>query len=342
MKKTKHLSAKRRELGEAGVLARIEALAANTRIPSSGVSQGIGDDATLFKAKSGFDQILTCDWFLEGSHFLRGKHPPDAAGWKCLARAVSDVASMGGIPRCFLLSLALPASHTGAWLNQFLLGLRRAAERFGCVLAGGDTTRRQDILINVTVVGEVPRGRAVLRSGARPGDVLFVSGRLGEAELGLWKILKSKRQANSRDPVLRKHLYPEPRLALGRWLAERRLASAMMDLSDGLSTDLPRLCAASGVGARIETAKIPSVQLPKDGRGSTSVPLNLALHGGDDYELLFTVPRGKAKQIPHSQNGTCLTAIGEVTKEKTLLLVDNAGREAPLPNLGWDPFRNPR
>ena len=324
------------------MLARIEALAAHTRTSSSGVRLGIGDDAALFKVKSGFDQILTCDWFLEGSHFLHDKHPPDAVGWKCLARAVSDVAAMGGIPRCFLLSLALPASHTGRWLDLFLGGLRRAAERFECVLAGGDTTQRVDILINVTVVGEVRTGRAVLRSGARPGDVLFVSGQIGEAELGLRKIRKGKQLANGRDPILKKHLYPEPRLALGPWLAESRLASAMMDLSDGLSTDLPRLCAASGVGARIETAKIPSVQLPKDGRGGTSVPLNLALHGGDDYELLFTVPHGKVKQIPHSQSGTRLTAIGEITKEKTLQLVDSAGREAPLPNLGWDPFRNSR
>ena len=184
--------------------------------------------------------------------------------------------------------------------------------------------------------------RAVLRSGARPGDVLFVSGRLGEAELGLEQIRKSKRLANSRDPVLRKHLYPKPHLALGRWLAESRLASAMMDLSDGLSTDLPRLCAASGVGARIETAKIPSVRLAKDELAGVRLPLELALHGGDDYELLFTVPRGKLKRIPHSQNGTSLTAIGEITKDRTLLLVDSAGREAPLPNLGWDPFRNPR
>jgi len=240
------------------------------------------------------------------------------------------------------LSLALPTSHAGGWLDQFLGGLRRAAERFECVLAGGDSTRRQDILINVTVVGDVRIGRAVLRSGARPGDVLFVSGRLGEAELGLRKIRKSKRQANRRDPVLRKHLYPEPRLALGRWLAESRLASAMMDLSDGLSTDLPRLCAASEVGARIETAKMPKVQLPRDGRSGIVVPLDLALHGGDDYELLFSVPRGKVKQIPHFQNGTRLTAIGEITKERALVLVDDAGREAPLPNLGWDPFRNTR
>jgi thiamine-monophosphate kinase len=342
MKKTKHLPGGRRDLGETGVLARIEALTANTRTHSSGIRLGIGDDAALFKVKSGFDQILTCDWFLEGSHFLRDKHPPDAVGWKCLARAVSDVAAMGGIPKCFLLSLALPASHTGAWLEQFLLGLRRAAERFGCVLAGGDTTRRQDILINVTVVGEVRIGRAVLRSGARPGDVLFVSGRLGQAVLGLQLIRRMKRLPNSPDPALRKHLYPEPRLALGRWLAEKHLPSSMMDLSDGLSTDLPRLCAASGVGARVEAEKIPTLRRPVGVPWSDSTPLDLALHGGDDYELLFTVPQRKWKHVPTSQNGTLLTAIGEITKQKTLLFIDETGSEVPLPNLGWDPFRNPR
>jgi thiamine-monophosphate kinase len=303
---------------------------------------GIGDDAALFKGTAGRDQILTCDWFLEGSHFLRDKHPADAVGWKCLARAVSDVAAMGGVPRCFLLSLALPTSHTGVWLDQFLGGLHRAGKRFGCALAGGDTTRRQDILINITVLGEVWSGGAVLRSEARPGDVLFVSGRLGEAELGLRLIRKSKGRPNSCDPVLRKHLYPEPRLALGRWLAEWRLVSAMMDLSDGLSADLPRLCAASGVGARVESGKIPTVRVPKRGWSGELVPLDLALHGGDDYELLFTVPRRKLKHLPRSQNGIPITAIGEITKEKALLLVDRTGREVPLPNLGWDPFRNPR
>jgi thiamine-monophosphate kinase len=342
MKKTRHLFAERRGLGEAGVLGRIEEIAARTQIPNSGVRLGIGDDAALFKGTSGYEQILTCDWFLEGSHFLRDKHPPDAVGWKCLARAVSDLAAMGGVPRCFLLSLALPASHTGLWLDEFLHGLHRAAKRFGCELAGGDTTRRRDILINVAVVGEVRTRRAVLRSGARPGDVLFVSGRLGEAELGLQLIRRGKRLANTRDPVLRKHLYPEPRLALGRWLAEKDLVSAMMDLSDGLSTDLPRLCAASGVGARIESAKIPAMRTPKGGHGSEAARLDLALHGGDDYELLFTVPGRKLKRIPRSQNGALITAIGEITKKRTLLLIDEAGRELSLPNLGWDPFRESR
>ncbi len=339
MKKEKPKLANQQREGEAAVLERIEKVSNWTRIRSSGLRLGIGDDAAIFNGARGYDQILTCDWFLEGAHFLRDKHPPDAVGWKCLARAVSDVAAMGGVPRCFLLSLALPATHTGQWLDQFLGGLRRAARRFGCVLAGGDTTRRKDILINVTVVGEVRTGRAVLRSGARAGDVLFASGRLGEAELGLLLIRKTKRRVDSRDPALRKHLYPEPRLALGLWLAEKRLASAMTDLSDGLSTDLPRLCAASGVGARIEAAKIPAVRVAKGISGLVSDPLNLALHGGDDYELLFTVPRRKLKHVPRFIEGIHITAIGEITKERQLLLVTDSGRTTPLPNRGWDPFR---
>ncbi len=300
---------------------------------------GIGDDAALFAPHARYQTILTCDWFLEGTHFLRDKHPADAVGWKCLARAVSDVAAMGGIPRCFLLSLGLPETHTGRWLDEFLSGLRRGSRRFGCELAGGDTTRHREILIHVTVVGEVGTGRAVLRSGARPGDVLYVSGRLGEAELGLKRIRSAKHMAGKKDRALLKHLYPEPRLALGRWLAEKRLATAMMDLSDGLSSDLPRLCSSSGVGARVETAQLPAVRVSSEERRRGIAPLQLALHGGDDYELLFTVPRARVKFVPRSFQGVPLTAIGEMTRDKSLLLVDQHGRESALHAGGWDPFR---
>lgn len=303
------------------------------------VALGVGDDAALFRPKPGREIILTCDWFLEGTHFLREKHPPDAVGWKCLARAVSDVAAMGGAPRCFLLSLALPETHTGKWLDMFLGGLRRASRKFQCPLAGGDTTRRNEILINVTVVGEVRAGSAVLRSGARADDILYVSGRLGEAELGLRIMRQRKGAASKKNPLTRKHLYPEPRLALGQWLVKKGLATAMMDLSDGLSSDLPRLCAASGVGARIEETKLPVVKLPlRFARGGVD-PLKLALDGGDDYELLFTVPKGKARLVPGFLEGVRLTKIGEVTRKKKIILGQVGGLTRELMPLGWDPFR---
>ncbi len=303
------------------------------------LARGIGDDAALFKPKPGHEMILTCDWFLEGTHFLRDMHPPDAVGWKCLARAVSDVAAMGGMPRCFLLSLALPKSHTGPWLDLFLGGLRRASRKFQCVLAGGDTTRRQEILINVTVTGEVCSGHAVLRSGARAGDVLCVSGRLGEAELGLQLLKQHRGIVSEKNPLIRKHLYPEPRVALGEWLAKRGLATAMMDLSDGLSSDLPRLCAASGVGARVESAKIPLVKKPAVHGKQALDLLQLALHGGDDYELLFTVPRRFTNWLPRRFRGIPLTAIGEITRDQRPVVILADGPEQPLVPGGWDPFR---
>jgi thiamine-monophosphate kinase len=319
-----------------------------------GVKLGIGDDAALFMHRRGYETILTCDWFLEGTHFLQDRHPADAVGWKALARAVSDIAAMGGEPRCFLLSLALPESHTGRWLSEFLAGLRRAARKLDCPLAGGDTTRQSKILINITVVGEIRPAHAVLRSGARPGDIIYVSGRLGEADLGLQRLRTSDRIVLN-DPALKKHLYPVPGIALGRWLAGRGLATSMMDLSDGLSTDLPRLCSASHVGARIEAAKIPAVRLPTrtdarttksnrssgplDAQGQSAAALDLALNGGDDYELLFTVRPGDARRLPHSFRGTPLTSIGAITRQSGVILVRPDGRAEPLRPRGWDPFR---
>jgi thiamine-monophosphate kinase len=310
-----------------------------SRGTSTGIRLGVGDDAALFRPKAGRELVLTCDWFLEGTHFLRDKHPPDSAGWKSLARAVSDIAAMGGVPRCFLLSLALPVSHTGRWLDQFLAGLQRASRRFQCVLAGGDTTCRSQILINITVVGDVQTGRAVSRSGARPGDLVYVSGRLGEAELGLLMLGRGHRLTGA-NPVTKKHFYPEPRLALGHWLASKGLVSAMMDLSDGLSTDLPRLCAASGVGARLKTAGIPLVRLPDPRPKGKIDHLQLALHGGDDYELLFTVRPKKARNLLRSFGGVSLSPIEVITSQKRVVLVDEKGRERLLKPGGWDPFKS--
>jgi thiamine-monophosphate kinase len=179
----------------------------------------------------------------------------------------------------------------------------------------------------------------MLRAGARADDILYVSGRLGEAELGLWIMRQSEGAASKKNTLTRKHLYPEPRLALGQWLVKTNLATAMMDLSDGLSSDLPRLCAASAVGARLEKVKIPQVQTPdlalKHGRD----PLQLALHGGDDYELVFTVPPRKASLLPKSFRSVRLTPIGKITRKRELLVLEENGRARQLIPGGWDPFR---
>jgi thiamine-monophosphate kinase len=330
-----------RSQDEPALLRKIRRVAKGTP-PSSTprtVGLGIGDDAALFRPTAGHETILTCDWFLEGTHFLREKHPPDAVGWKCLTRALSDVAAMGGTPRCFLLSLALPASHTGRWLERFLRGLRRASRKFHCVLAGGDTTRHQKILINVTVIGEVPTGRAAFREGARAGDIIYVGGRLGEAEVGLSILRGTEGSRKAGNHRLRKHLYPEPRLALGQWLTKNRLVSAMMDLSDGLSSDLHRLCAASGVGARLDGSRIPLAEISQADRRRGFHPFQLALDGGDDYELLFTVPRRRMNRLPKSFQGVRLTAIGEITRDRKVALLREDGSEQLLAARGWDPFR---
>jgi len=335
---------KQRRPDEHSVLQRIYAhfAGAKQNIAGSAVHVGIGDDTALFRPKSGHETILTCDWFLEGTHFLREKHSPDSVGWKCLARGISDVAAMGGVPRCFLLSLALPESHTDRWLDAFLGGLRRASRKFDCTLAGGDSTQRREILINLTIVGEIRNGRAVLRSGARAGEIIYVTGRLGEAELGLRMLRSRNGPVRPSNPPLKKHLYPEPRLALGQWLAEKGLATSMMDLSDGLSSDLPRLCAASGVGALVESTKLPVVQLSSTDRQHRLDPLQLALHGGDDYELLFTVRPRRVNMLPKTLHGVPLTAIGRITEQRGLVLLKQEGRERQLHPGGWDPFRSKR
>jgi thiamine-monophosphate kinase len=322
--------------------------AATSRAGSKwGIALGIGDDAALFAPRPGFQTILTCDWFLEETHFRRRLHPPDAVGWKSLARAVSDIAAMGGQPRCFLLSLALPKDLTGRWLDQFLSGLRRASRKLHCPLAGGDTTRQEKVLINITVVGEVRQGRAILRSGAKMGDLIYVSGCLGGADLGL-RLLRRKARIAKSDPALKKHLYPEPRLALAQWLADQHLPTSMMDLSDGLSTDLPRLCEASRVGATIEAGKIPTATVPKRNGVMEAAAHNpsqhahsvaLALNGGDDYELLFTVSPAKARRLPTSYHGVPLTAIGTIQRAGSILLAEPDGDLKPLAQAGWDPFR---
>jgi thiamine-monophosphate kinase len=304
-----------------------------------GLRVGIGDDAAVLRPGSGSEWVVTTDAFLENVHFLREIHEPFAVGYKALARATSDIAAMGARPRYFFLTLGLPASCTDKWLDGFTKGMARAAREFGLVLAGGDTTKFSEVIITLTVLGESKRGRAILRSEAKPGDLLCVSGRLGEAELGL-RLIQQKAKNQKRWPKLvKKHFYPRPRLALGEWLASHRYASSMIDTSDGLSTDLNHICEASGVGARGWAEKIPAVHVPSELSALKLSPLALALHGGEDYELLFTVPKKFSARLPRKLGQVPVTVIGEITREKSVILVGADGRTKPLRPLGWDPFR---
>jgi thiamine-monophosphate kinase len=304
----------------------------------SSLGVAIGDDAALWRPRAEYETILTCDWFLEGTHFLADLHPPEVVGYKCLVRAVSDIAAMGGEPRCFLLSLALPDARTDHWLQRFLHGLRKASRILSCPIAGGDTTRRNEILINIAVIGEARRGRAILRSGAHLGDAILVTGRLGEAQYGLGLLLEPAKRISRGDKRLRKHFYSEPRLAVGLWLANHGLATAMMDLSDGLSSDLPKLCEASGVGARVEEQALPCVKIEKKYSKKFDAT-ELALHGGDDYELLFTVAKKNVGRILEMIASVPVTRVGEITAEKSVVLVRKHGVASELENKGWDSFR---
>ena len=319
----------------------------------TGVALGIGDDAAIFSPQPGYETVLSCDAFLESVHFLRSIHPPDSVGYKALARAESDLAAMGARPTLFFLMMGLPADLTGTWFEEFLRGMGRAARELGIRLAGGDTSCFSSVTVSLTVLGEVETGRAARRAGAQSGDVLYVSGPLGRAELGL-AIMRAlprghaaaQRRLCKASSLLQPHLYPRIRLKLGEWLARRRVASAMLDLSDGLSTDLPRLCGASGVGARLWLDRVPRVRIPTNAakwlgaRAAKLDPVSMALSGGDDYELLFTVPRREVAQLKRAPDFSELRAIGEVVpKREGIVAVDSSGNEKPLRAMGWDSFR---
>ena len=311
------------------------------KFPSTtrGLRTGIGDDAAVIRPAARMEWVVTTDAFLENVHFMRRVHPPKAVGYKSLARATSDLAGMGAHPRYFLLTLALPLSCTKKWLDDFLDGLALAARRFGLTLVGGDTSKYPSVLVSLTVLGEIEPGKAILRSGARPGDMICVSGKLGEAELGLLLMQRGLHKRKRWKKLMSKHFRPEPRLALGQWLAAHGRATAMIDTSDGLSTDLGHICEASGVGAKVWADKIPLVSVPEDMSILGLDPLRLALHGGEDYELLFTVPKRLALHLPSKAGGVPITTIGEITRGRGITLLGPHGGGTALQPRGWDPFR---
>lgn len=295
---------------------------------------GIGDDCAVLRIPPNHDQLVTTDFSLEGIHFRRDWHPPESVGHRCLARGLSDIAAMGGQPVAAFLSLALPANLPQSWVTRFTRGLLALAGKYKVTLAGGDTAEsRNGILADIVVVGMVPKGKAVLRSGARPGDRIYVTGHLGGSAAAVHELRSHpKRKLNPRDYP--RHFYPDPRLDPGRILREKGLASAMIDLSDGLSTDLSHLCEESGVGAEIDSTLIPRAKV---GKPAHEVELDLVLHGGEDYELLFTAPRShRITQIA----GIPITQIGQIRRGKGILLKRDERSARRLEPQGWEHFHH--
>ena len=286
---------------------------------SSRVVLGIGDDCAIFRPRNTREDLLfTTDLLIENVHFRRDTHRAEDAGWKALARGLSDIAAMGARPEFFLISLALPEWVDMGWVNAFYRGLLLLARRAGVTLAGGDLACSALLTCDIVVGGSAPRGQALRRDGARPGDALYVSGQLGGSALALAQASVSRTRA-----AWRRHLRPEPRLGLGRFLRERLKASAAMDLSDGLSIDLARLCQASHVSAAIVAPpRFPGASLEQ------------AIHGGEDYELLFTVAPGT--KVPSAFEGLALTRIGSIRSGVAgRVLLDGV----LLGPLGYDHFR---
>jgi thiamine-monophosphate kinase len=293
------------------------------------VVAGIGDDCAVLRVPRGHELLVTTDFTLEGVHFRQEWHPPEVVGWRCLTRGLSDIAAMGGEPRAAFLSLALAEEVSQRWVDRFLKGLLELAQEFGVPLAGGDTAQSAGgIQADIVLVGSVPKGKAALRSGARPGDHVYVTGELGGSAAAIAALREGKVRAGDYE----RHFHPVPRVKAGTWLRRRGLASAMIDVSDGLSTDLGHICEESGVGAEIEAEAIPRAQV---GRPVREVALDLSLHGGEDYELLFT----SGGRIPAAVAGARVTRIGRIVRRREMVLIGEDGRRQRLAAKGWEHFK---
>jgi thiamine-monophosphate kinase len=335
----------RKPLGEVGL---IEQIRRDFSSSTKAVSLGIGDDCAILRPPAGSEVLVTTDFSLEGRHFRRDLHPPESVGHRCLARGLSDLAAMGATPLAAFLSLALPATMLAEsagrdWIARFFSGLRALGELHRVPLAGGDTSespggKARLILADIVLVGTAPKGKALRRSGAVAGDALYVTGELGGAAAELSGILRRQRRiltvtTSEGHP----HLFPEPRLDVGESLLRRRLANACIDLSDGLSTDLAHICRASEVCAEIEQAALPIHPLA---RKLGAAALQTALHGGEDYELLFTAPA--SIPIPSSLAGVPITRIGSLKNRRSggplMAMLTPDGSRIELEPGGWEHF----
>jgi len=329
--------AKLKSLGEFGLIDRIARCVTN----GAGVALGIGDDAAAVACSTGNLSLITTDMLVEGVHFDLSLCDGFSLGKKSLSVNLSDIAAMGGTPRHFLLSMAIPPSSNLALLDDVIRGMMQRATEFGVNLIGGDTCSSPDrLVLSLTVLGEQLPEKIVRRSGAVPGDNVCVTGTVGDSALGLQLLKKGERDGF----LISRHLDPTPRVREGRALADEGIPSAMIDLSDGLLADLQHILDSSSAGARLRLADIPlSPHFLARFPAMDNEARAMALSGGEDYELLFTVPHSRMPGLYSLMRevGTPFAVIGSVTETKGLSVVDNEGNELPLRKKGFDHFSEP-
>jgi thiamine-monophosphate kinase len=327
---------------ETQFIEKIQRITCQSASQRRGVALSIGDDTAALRIRSDRLLLVSCDAVVEGVHFDLNYFSPEDLGWKALAVNLSDIASMGGIPLYATTSIALPMATPVGFVEKVYRGLAMLAAQHRVALIGGDTcSSRHGVFLDVTIIGEVHARRMVTRGGARPGDLLYVTGELGGSAMGLELLAGRSRLSRHISSMVRRHLRPQPRCAAGRFLAGQRLASAMIDISDGLSTDLHHLCERSMVGAMIYSDRIPLPRVPSSQINRfSSAPLSYALNGGEDYELLFTVPQRLRRKVPRSIRGLPVHEIGHITSETGVCWLCQGGRRSRLSPCGFDHFRD--
>lgn len=330
-----------REIGEFGLIQRLKK---RTRFSDPSVVKGIGDDCAVVKICDDQLLLITCDLLLEGVHFNLTYTDSYHLGKKALAVNLSDIAAMGGNPRFYLVSLGLPPALSLAFVEGLYQGMEEMAKKYKLSLVGGNISSSRKILLDITLCGESQPRETVYRDGARAGDAIFVTGTLGDSSLGL-TVLKSGSKVKD-TPALRKlaekHLSPQPRVREGRFIAAHHLATAMIDISDGLVSDLNHILEESRRGAEIWIEKLPlSPQVMKYSHIYRKNYIDLALAGGEDYELLFTVPQERLKKFSRLSRQVSLpvTMIGKITGEKGKIhLIKNDGEPYLLRREGFRHF----
>jgi len=325
--------------GEREIIARIRQAAGS----SGDLLVGIGDDCAVYKMSPDRVSLVTTDTMVEGVHFDLAWHPPLELGRKAASVNISDIAAMGGLPRFALLSLALTPAFDGQWLDAFMAGFLAVLAEHGVALIGGDTVQSgHESVLSVTVLGEMAEAELLTRKGAKPGDVVLVSGFLGEAAAGLALCRLGLAHEPDWQTLIAAHLNPVPLVALGRVLAASGLVHAMQDLSDGLATDLAHICAESGVGAVVTAEKIPlSPVLRQAAKICGQSPLDWAISGGEDYQLLFTVGEQQVAALSsmvREQTGRELFAVGRIVEGQGVFL-EEAGQRREISYRGYEHFR---